>query len=297
MSASWKPCSLGGWKKARRLNHGALELIAVGDVGPRILSLRAGKGPNLLWRDASRKLGRRDWRILGGHRLWIAPESELCYAADTGPCKAELDGDCLTLTAPPCPQTVLEKSFRIRPLEASGWIEVLHRVRNTGHLVYPAAPWALSCVEPVGTIYFPWGQGSPAWQLKQITYWHRWGEGQSTRINSPQWQPGEEWFSVSPTGEMGKVGAAPSEGWVAQVRPEATFLKAYRVEPGATYVDAGCSVEVFTCKRFVEMETLGPYGLLHPGETREHVERWCVLEEPTAPEALTSLARTAWSMK
>ncbi len=295
---SWEPVEYHGWKQAWRLRQGEMELTAIADIGPRLLCLRARSGgENLLWEDPSRQMGRGEWKILGGHRLWISPESEDCYAPDTGPCEVtRREEGALCLTAPPLPRSGLQRSLAIRALAAPGWFEVSHRVLNTGALVYPGALWALTCVNPVGKIVFPWGVGSKSWQLKQITYWSRW-ETHETRPASPQYRPGADVFTVMPLGEEGKVGAAPREGWLAHLRDNATLLKVYSPEEGGVYPDAGCSLEVYTCRHFMEMETLTPLRTLYPGEARSHIERWFVAPKPLAEAELFDLAASAWERK
>ena len=53
----------------------------------------------------------------------------------------------------------------------------------------------------------------------------------------------------------------------------------------ATYLDKGCSVEVFTNNDMLELETLGPVATLPPGEVVEHVERWWLFGNVPIPRS------------
>jgi hypothetical protein len=52
------------------------------------------------------------------------------------------------------------------------------------------------------------------------------------------------------------------------------FLKRAKANASATYPDFGCSLEMFTNHKFLEIETLGPMRTVRPGESLQHVEHW-----------------------
>src|SRR5476649_82399 len=71
-----------------RLNNGVVDLVATTQCGPRILRYGFIKGENMLG-DASEVKAQTplgEWRALGGHRLWSAPEAfPRSYSADNFP--------------------------------------------------------------------------------------------------------------------------------------------------------------------------------------------------------------------
>lgn len=279
-----------GWRGAYRLRLGQAEMVVVTEVGPRILSLSAGGGPNLLFVDeetAGRGQGDEAWHVYGGHRMWVAPETESTYAPDNAHCEVEVSDGRLTAIAPVALQTKLQKRLTIT---AQGDRFVVEQaVRNTGSMLYTGAVWALTCVEPKGAIVFPWGRGGN-WDLKKIVYWNRW-IGHGSDVNSRQWQPGPDLFRVVPTGEEGKVGTHSPEGWVALCRQDATFVKSYTWLPDVRYPDEDCSLQVYTCPRFIELETLGPLAVFYPGEEVVHREIWAVTAEAVDPADGAALRR------
>ncbi|PYJ52637.1 MAG: hypothetical protein DME82_16060 [Verrucomicrobia bacterium] len=76
-----------GWNTAYRLSNGTVELIVLADVGPRIISYRFIGGENQLHEVEADtgQLGRSDFRLYGGHRLWVSPELESTYFPDNVP--------------------------------------------------------------------------------------------------------------------------------------------------------------------------------------------------------------------
>ncbi len=271
-----------GWREAYRLRLGEATMVVVTEVGPRILSLSLGGGPNLLFVDqatAGKGQGGADWHIYGGHRVWVSPETAATCAPDNASCEVNVSDDGLTVIAPVTPQTGLRKRLTVSARD--GRFVVEQGVLNTGKALYAGAVWALTDFAPKGVAVFPWGrQGS--WDLKKIVYWNEW-MGQSSNVNSPQWQPGPDLFTVRPTGEVGKVGSNSPEGWVALCREDATFVKSYAWVPDVRYPDEDCSLHVYTCEHFIELETLGPLTTFYPGQEVVHREVWTVTAEAIDP--------------
>ena len=279
-----------GWQEAYRLRMGQAEMVVVTEVGPRIISLSVGGGPNLLFVDqetVGKGQGDADWHVYGGHRVWVAPETGDTYAPDNARCEVQVSAEGLTVVAPAVPQTKLRKRLTVTALD--GRFVVEQGVLNTGAALYAGAIWALTCVRPEGVIAFPWGrQGS--WDLKKIVYWNKWLD-QASDVNSQQWQPGPDLFRIVPTGEVGKVGTNSPEGWVAMCREDATFVKSYRWVPDTRYPDEDCALQVYTCDRFIEMETLSPLGTFYPGFEVVHREVWTVTAEAVDPADGAALRR------
>ena len=279
-----------GWRKAYQVRLGEVVMVVVAEIGPRILSLSVGDGPNLLMVDqdtAGRGQGDVDWHIYGGHRVWVAPETEDTYTPDNERCEVDVSDDGLTVVGPIIPQTKLRKRLTITGQGDRFGVE--QGILNTGDMLRTGAVWALTCVEPSGIVVFPWGRGG-RWDLKKIVYWNEW-IGHSSDVTSRQWQPGPDLFKVVPTGEEGKVGTNSPEGWVALCREDATFVKSHAWTPGVRYPDEDCSIQVYTCARFIEMETLSPLAVFHPGEEIVHQEVWTVMAEAIDPSDGAALRR------
>lgn len=278
------------WSEAYRLTLGEAEMIVVTEIGPRILSLSVSGGPNLLFVDddlsLSRDAGGDTWYIYGGHRVWVAPESEASYAPDNAPCDVTVSDGRISVLGPLNPHTLVQKRLTVSGRD--GRFVVESAILNRGEALFLGGTWAITCVAPTGIVAFPWGSGG-CWDLKRITYWARWMDHRSD-LTSQQWRPGPDLYQVAPTGEEGKVGTNSPEGWVALCRDDATFVKARPWAP-AHYPDGGCSLEVYTCDRFIEMEMLGPLTTVVPGSEAVVEEEWTVTSERVDPGNGDSIRR------
>lgn len=279
-----------GWRKAYQVRLGEAVMVVVAEIGPRILSLSVGGGPNLLFvdEDLAGQRGGTEWVNYGGHRVWVSPETATTYAPDNAVCEVAVADDGLTALAPVEPETGLRKRMTVTAQD--GHFAVEQGVLNTLDTVYTGAVWALTCVAPTGVIAFPWGRGGESWDLKKVVYWKKWIEAE-TDVNSQQWQPAADLFKVVPTGEVGKVGTNSPEGWIALCREDSTFVKSHGWVPGVRYSDEDCSMQIYTCSQFIEMETLSPLTTFWPGEEVVHREVWTVTAEAIDPSDGAALRR------
>ncbi len=255
-----------------RLGDAALILTAA--FGPRILSLSAGSGRNFLFVDETRRMGSGAWLLYGGHRLWIAPETRSTYAPDNEACRVEEGAGIVTATA--MDETLgLEKSITVSARGKN--FVVTHTVINRSDTLVVGAIWALTCVTPRATAFFPWGTGGD-WDLRKVVYWKRW-MNHATDVGGSQYVPTDDLFLVRPDGTEGKVGTSGAEGFIGAVGDTGdafTFVKRFTRTASASYPDEDCAVQCYTCAQFVELETLSPLGTFLPGVPVVHEEEWIV---------------------
>ncbi|NLF38453.1 hypothetical protein GX586_03350 [bacterium] len=285
--------TFGMYTRAYKLTQGTAEMIVIADRGPRILSLRVAGGGNLLFVDKEAKMGRGAWRITGGHRVWMGPEAEGTYAGDNAPCTVAVKRGALIVEAAVDPKTKLQRVLAISG--AGGAFSVKSIVRNTGDMLASGCVWALTCVRPDAKVLIPWGRPGE-WNVRKICYWETWGGSQTSNVASTQWKPMGDLFVIDPTGEQGKVGTTGYEGWIGAIFPSenATFVKQFVYQENATYTDEGCAIECYTCAKFIELETLAPMTIIHPGEEACHEERWIVrtgLANPARPALIRKMLR------
>jgi hypothetical protein len=267
---------------------GGARLIITADFGPRIISLTAGGGPNALFVDETGQKGRGDWRLYGGHRLWIAPETAGTYAPDNEPCRVKKDAGGITVTAPPTADG-LEKSITV--CERAGNFLITHTVVNRSDTLSVGAIWALTCVRAKSTAFFPWGTGGD-WDLKKIVYWKKWMD-HTTDPGGAQFVSTDDLFLVAPDGSEGKVGTSGHGGFIGATEEGFTLIKRFDRRPDAPYPDEECAVQCYTCADFVELETLGPLVTFFPNTPVVHEEVWVVRDravDPTDGAAVRSLA-------
>jgi len=268
-----------GWPNSYRVSNGEVEVVATGDVGPRLIRYGFAGGQNLFKEFAGQmgKSGEAAWQPRGGHRIWMAPEDPVkTYAPDNIPVKVELRGDGLETVGEVEPLTGLEKAVAVNMSASGTGVEVTHRIRNRGAAPLELAPWALTMLAPGGTgIHgFP-PRGTHPEVLAPANPLVMWA---FSDLSDPRWKFTRKYMALrnDPANPVPmKLGTWNRRTWGAYVLNGEAFVKRYDAAAGPRqYPDYGCSFETFTNADFLELETLGPLTTLAPGESVSHTERW-----------------------
>ncbi len=293
-----------GWNHNARLANADVELIVTLEVGPRVISYRrlgfpAGdeRGENVLKQYAEQRGGRgeSEWKIRGGHRLWVAPEDEgITYALDNGPVAHEFHGEnTLHLILAAAAPHWVEKRLTLT-LDATGpGVTLFHEIVNRGSAPLHVAPWALTVMAPggVGVVPQPPLGEHPRDLLpnRRLVVWPY------SDLTDPRLRLGPELFTLRQTadGKPLKLGLNHAAGWAGYLLGRRFFAKTVSHDPGAVYPDDGCNFETFTNDEMLEVETLGPLRALAPGEAAAHVERWTLHAFDEAPDTTDAAALAA----
>ncbi len=290
--------SYGGWNNCYRMSNGEVELIATSDVGPRIIRFGFVGGENEFFENKSQlgKVGGTDWRIYGGHRLWVAPEaSPRSYFPDNQPVEVKIEGATLKLTAPP----ELDPSFKVNvsvqkeirvTMHPDGHVTLLHGITNVGLWPVELAPWSLSVMPPKGRAIVPTPDPRPHPQallpVRPMAVWSY------TNLADPRWIWGKKYIVLKQDPERRepqKLGVGNEKGWAGYARAGHLFLKLFNYVEGATYPDFGSNTETWTNSEILELETLGPMTTLKPGESVQHLENWFLFKDVAVTEDESSL--------
>lgn len=278
------------WKKtvfdnleAWELCDGEWTMIAVSGIGPRIAFL--GKdGNNLLYWDTKPGGGRGDWKLRGGHRVWLsrpyADESEDTYLTDNAPCAVATDGVRLVLTAPAHPVHHLERGMEITA-HGNGRFTVTNFVKNTGDLIYSGGVWSPTCIDPRGkTLRIPLGQNEISWDVVHIAI-PRIFAGNRTMLEDPQVSFEGNDLVARCQGHVLKRCAQAPKGIVRMECDDTglVFQKKVVWNPTAAYPLNGCNVAFFIGENnwMGEIETFGPEQAIIPGQTIRNTEEWELL--------------------
>lgn len=284
-----------GWPNCLRLSTASVELIATTDVGPRLIHFSRPGGENQLhiFAETAGQTGGEEFRLYGGHRFWIAPESlPRTYYPDNQPVAVEAHGSFVRLVSAP-ETTGIQKEIDLILDEAQAAALVVHRARNTSQWPLELAPWALTIMVLGGTAILPLPPKSS----------HASGDllPSTTLAIWPYTDLSDERFVFTPGAilirQLGgeapplKIGLANTRGWTAYYRAGELFVKRFTHAHPAAYPDLGCSTEVFTRFDMLELETLAPLMLLPPGQTVEYQERWSLhpSRDPLEPGALEEI--------
>jgi len=276
-----------GWESCYYLSNGLVELVVTGDVGPRILRFAFVDGENVFCEleEYAGMTGGDGWRNYGGHRLWHAPESQpRTYAPDNDRVEVEEYEDFVRFVQPVEASTGIEKAMDIRLAPDRAQVRVVHRLRNTTLWPVELAPWALSVMAPGGVGILPLPpRGSHDDTLLPTGSLVLWAY---TDMADPRWTWGTQFVLLrqDPAAVSSqKVGASVVDGWVAYAWKEHLFVKTFEYEAGARYPDRGCSAELYTDARILEVETLGPLTRLAPGATVQYAETWSLFSGVPVP--------------
>ncbi len=267
-----------GWANSYRITNGEVQLIVTSEIGPRIIRYGFAGGQNLFWEDSKTlgKTGGNEWQLIGGHRLWHAPEDpKRTYAPDNGPVEIKVDGAVVRATQPVEPSTGIQKEITVRVAADGTMVEVIHRLTNKNLWAIEVSPWALTMMAPGGLAVaaFP-PRGKHPDILAPTNPLVMWA---FTDFSDKRWQINKKYLLLRQdpkNAEPQKAGFFNANTWAAYLLGSDLFIKRYQADPSRQYTDFGCSFETFTNADFLELETLGPFTKLEPAASVQHVERW-----------------------
>ncbi len=288
MSTTIERIEYGGWPNCYRFSNQQIELIITTDVGPRVIRLGFVGQDNEFheYQDMLGQMGGNTWRIYGGHRFWHAPEQQnRTYLPDNTPLTLERHGDVARIVQPVESATGIQKEWLVRLWPDMNRVDITHRLWNQGMWPVELAPWALSVMAPGGTAIAPLPpRGSHPADLLPSNSLILWSY---TNMADPRWSWGERYIQLRQDAQAPKpqkIGLDCPDGWLAYWRQGHLFIKTFAYQPGATYPDMGCSVEMFTNTDMLELETLGPLTQLVPGNVVEHEESWFLFADVPFPQ-------------
>lgn len=277
-----------GWPNSYFLSNGTVELVVLADVGPRVVRYAFAGGENQFheFEDQAGSRGGAEFRLYGGHRLWVWPEIERTYFPDNFPVEVNIDVAGATFLAPieaNFPGTSLQKSILVQLDEQGSHVRLTHSITNCSSAPTQLAPWTPTVMRPGGRAILPFlpraAMDKDHFQsISPLTLWS------FTDFTDSRWILGQDFLQLvqqeNPTGRFPEqmTGLFNPEGWGAYVRSGCLFLKRAKVVPRAQYPDFGCNFELFTNSEFLELESLGPFVALQPGEKVTHTEDWWLFD-------------------
>lgn len=268
-----------GWNNTLRLANDDIELLVTTDVGPRILVYKTPLGENVLktFDDQLGSSGEQDWRMRGGHRLWLAPEDEvLSYHIDNGPAAWRYDnfsGEVIIESIQESPHRI-RKTLGILSADRGSRVSLRHTVVNEGDQPITLAVWALTVMQTQGLEIIPQPPlGKHPRDLlpnRVVVLWAY------TDFSDLRLTLGTNFWLLRQAADYPplKIGLAHRAKWIAYVLSDTLYIKAFDYNSTAAYPDAGCNFETFANSEMLEIESLGPLVTLQPGESTNHHETW-----------------------
>jgi hypothetical protein len=264
-----------------------LRLEYLTEAGPRLVRLIApglqkspfenlfAEAPQAGW-DTSQG----HYSLLGGHRLWHAPEKpDRTSVPDQLGLLAEPTGDLgVRLTGAVERLTGIRKTIEVQLDAGRPALTVRHILANEGVWAVHLAPWAITMCPLGGMLVLP----------QSDERFDRQGIGPSRMLVTwPRTSYQEKGLHLEDDGLFldltmkldesfvpKKFGIYNQLGWLGYFYCGIFFLKRFQPAIGASYPDLGCNAEIYWDHRYLEMETLGPLTCLAPGQSVEHIEEW-----------------------
>jgi hypothetical protein len=262
-----------------RLQNRFLSVDYLAQAGPRLVRLLvAGSEQNLLAElpDMTTPTSYGDYHILGGHRLWHAPENmPRTYLPDNEGLQVENLPGSVRLTQPVEPGSGMRKSMQLNLAPDAPVLTIQHSLTNAGLWPVECAPWAITQLRLGGLAIIPQQVGVPAAQLlpdRRMTIWNY------TRLQDPRLHLGDDFILLEAASRLPpcKIGVSNPQGWLAYLLGEVLFVKRFDPQPQLPHPDSGCDTEVYCNDQFIELETLGVLQVMQPGQTVTHTETWQV---------------------
>ena len=278
-SISLEKFKYSDYENSLLLTNGKIEMIILTDIGPRVIHFGLKGKQNIFYIDPQMlgKKGEVVWRNYGGHRLWIAPEDKkTTYAPDNDPIKYFWNNKTLILLQE-IPELELKKELMIEMSESESKVKIIHRVQNLSEKKIELALWAITVLPKEGTAFLPISElGKHPEDLlasDSILLW------KYSKLNDSRVSFNEREIIVKGNNKQEqpfKIGIKGKEGWniLKYKKNGISFSKAYQYFSQEEYVDLKASSQVFTNKKFIELETLSPLKKLNPNQVVEHIEYW-----------------------
>jgi len=281
---SIKKVEYKGWKNCLEVSNGMIDLIATTDIGPRIIKFGFTGRENEFYEfpEHSGKTGGDEYRLYGGHRLWLAPEHPVrSYSPDNSKVSFRKKKYGVVLTQDAEPSTQIRKEMEISMTPDLAKVSILHRLTNEGLWDVELSAWCLSMMAAGGTEIIPLNtRETKLLPNGAISLWPY------TKLNDKRVNWGERYITLAQDKKSAaafKIGLYNEAGWAAYANNGHLFVKEYEHEEDMEYPDFNSSYETYTCSTFLEMESLSPFVLLSPGETVEHIETWSLYNNVVKP--------------
>jgi hypothetical protein len=246
------------WKdwNAVKCVAGENTLIAGISAGPRILSFSYDGGENMLYEDHTGfRVG--EWRMYGGHRVTIAPESDASYYPDNEPCEITMADAAIHIAAKQRSNGLVLSLVISESLQG---FCIDHVLVNGGTLDWEGALWAITCV-PRAHVLFGMCETS------RINFW--------PGTDASKWKQADGRISVDDGAFRGKTGWYAASPELVAISPQGQLtISSPCISAPGLCVDNGSNTEIFVCPYYAELETLGEKLLVAPGSTIVHRQYW-----------------------
>lgn len=291
----------GGWTQSIYLNATeiAVQAVIVPAVGGRLVHFSLG-GENILYENPAT----RGKTAFTDENLWLGG-----YVCDVGPETRPLPNHAAVLQAPatwaigkPFAASVtndsvdglniqISKDFLVSP--DTGELGVMQRMANVSKQDVSYCFQDRTMCKGGGYVLIPLNKKSrfkAGWSQMHRANGREFYDGDQPDITQARVVDGV--LVVSTVGNVTKIGADSTAGWIAYAWEKILLIKYFPWYADGNYSDGGNTVEVYFDQRAVELSPLSPEKKLAPGQSFSFPEKWMMVElkkEPTSWEEARKL--------
>lgn len=273
--------------KVLTISNGIVESVITLDVGPRIIKFSFIDGQNVL--QANRKaydsliaddeeyqnyFGKgKCWELLGGHRIWAAPEiyPETLYP-DLDEVQYEIIDNGAIFTPKAETENGLQKQLIITMSPNSADMKVGMRIINISDTDKTYAVWGITVCESDSKLIIPMNTNDTKRQPNRITAIWPYTDMSDDRI---VW--GKKYVTILQKDCRGslKIGFNLNCATAYYKLGETVFIKSHPTNlPHGVYPDHGCTFETYSNELYTEVESLSELKTVKPTEALELSESW-----------------------
>ena len=263
------------WGRVLWITHGNAEIAVALDFGIRVVHLSCTGCENLFYEQpADRSDGfitQGGWNLYGGHRLWLAPESDNSYYPDNMPVQYTVSDNSIQF------EQVLDEFLLVRKrlsltLNDDGSIRVDQQIENASNHTVQGAAWGVNTLDAGGEadICFACVGASEFNPGRVISLWS------DTNLHDPRLHFEKDRLLVRhlPLPDYLKLGLYSAPGKAVFWNKGQRFELTFEADAFELYPDNGCNFELYMCKQFMELESLGKKTVILPGQSAVHTEVW-----------------------
>jgi hypothetical protein len=179
---------------------------------------------------------------------------------------------------------VIDKDFVLAP--DTGELGIMQRMRNVSTNDVSWCLWDRTLCKGGGFAFFPLNKKSrfkAGWSQQQHANGRDYYDGDKPGALQVRILDGV--LVVTAAGDVTRLGADSTAGWIAYARGKLLFVKYFPWFAHGDYSDGGNTVEVYFDQRAVELSPLSPETKLAPGREYTFPEKWLLI--PLAKEVNT----------
>lgn len=274
------------------ISNGVIEAYVTVDLGPRIIRFGFVGEQNIL-NDHREKFSPltdekyealfgkgKAWESMGGHRVWVTPESyPETYTPDDEPVAYAVNDDSVVFTSVEEPEVGKAKTLTVKMAPEATEMTVKMNVKNISGAKREFSVWAISVCEAGGNLIIPMNTNDTGLlHNRSISVWSY------TNLSDKRIRFGAKYAvikqDVNSTTPL-KIGFDLNKGVVHYVLGDDIFTKRYNAKHGELpYPDGNCSFETYTDNVMIEVETLSDIKTVENGDSHEHIEYWSLSKKP-----------------